>query len=240
MNKTFITALFFLFALYSCGQTQNQSQNKLQTISPDEFEKQLIAVQGEQLIDVRTPQEFAKYRIQGAQNFDLRNPDFRKQIAKLDTSKAVLVYCLSGARSAAAAAIFQQNGFKAVYNLAGGINAWSAAGKAIDQDLSGKGELPAADYDSITAAKGYVLVDFYAPWCGPCIKMLPVVEDLAKNYSAKFKLLTVNFDQNRLLAKQKNIASVPYLIVFKDGKQIWSKNGDASKEEIMKALHLDK
>jgi thioredoxin len=204
----------------------------------DEFEKQLIASKGEQLIDVRTPQEFEKYRIQSAKNMDVRNPDFRREIEKLDQTKPVLVYCLSGVRSKSAANVFRDAGFKIIYELDGGINAWSKAGKPIDQDLSGKGELSSKDYESITSAEGYVLVDFYAPWCGPCRKMLPIVEDLAKTNPGKFKLLTVDFDQNRLLAKEKNITSVPYLAVYKDGKKIWDKNSEASKEEIMKVLNL--
>ena len=232
MNRIIFTVLSLCFCFYSCGQ-------QIQTLGADEFEKQLIASKAEQLIDVRTPQEFEKYRIQSAKNIDFRNPDFRKEIEKLDKTKPVLVYCLSGVRSAAASAIFQEAGFKTVYNLSGGINAWSKAGKPIDQDLSGKGELSSKDYEAIISTKGYVLVDFYAPWCAPCRKMLPVVEELSKTYTDKFKLLTVDFDQNRLLAKEKNITSVPYLILFKDGKKIWTKNSEASRDELVKILNLE-
>ena len=231
MKKTIFTLMTSFFALCSCGQ-------QMQTINVDEFEKQLIATKGEQLIDVRTVQEFEKYRIKSAKNIDFRSPNFREEIEKLDKDKPVLVYCLSGVRSRTALAVFQNAGFKTVYNLDGGINAWSKLGKPIDQDLSGKGELPSKEYEQIISSKGYVLVDFYAPWCAPCKKMLPIVEVLSKNYPEKFRLLTVDFDQNRLLAKEQSITSVPYLIVFKDGEKIWSKNSEATKEEIMKALGL--
>ena len=231
MKKIIFTFMTSFFILSSCGQNQ--------TVDVNEFERQLIATKGEQLIDVRTAQEFEKYRIKSAKNIDFRSPDFRREIEKLDKTKPILIYCLSGGRSRSALAVFQSAGFETVYNLDGGINAWSKAGKAIDQDLSGKGELASKDYENVILAKGYVLVDFYAPWCAPCKKMLPVVEDLAKNYAEKFKLLTVDFDQNRLLAKEQNITSVPYLMVFKDGKKIWDKNGEATKEEIMKILELE-
>ncbi|MDR2906433.1 MAG: conjugal transfer protein TraF [Bacteroidales bacterium] len=211
---------------------------QIRTVSVEEFEKQLIASKGDQLIDVRTPQEFEKHRITSAQNMNFRSANFRENIDKLDKSKPVLVYCLSGARSKSALTVFQEAGFKTVYNLNGGINAWSKLGMPIVQDLSGKGELPLKDYDAAISAKGYVLVDFYAPWCGPCRKMLPIVQELEKMYSGKFKLLTVDFDQNRLLVKEKNIKSVPYLMVFKDGKKIWEKSEEASKEELMEVLKL--
>jgi len=230
MRRITLTTVFVAFSIYSFAQ--------FQTISVDEFEKQLINTKGEQLIDVRTNQEFEKYRITGAKNIDFRSPDFQKEIAKLDKNKPVLVYCLSGVRSKSALDVFKKSGFKTVYNLNAGINAWSREGKSIDQDLSGKGELPAKDYDAFTTQKGYVLVDFYAPWCAPCRKMLPMVEDLAKKHPDKFKLLTVDFDQNRLLAKEKNVSSVPYLVIFKDGKKIWEKSGEASKEELMKNLGI--
>jgi len=231
MKRKIFTSISLLFALSSCGQNR--------TINVDEFEEQLIVTKGEQLIDVRTEQEFEKYRIKSAKNIDFRSLNFRKEIENLDKNKPVLIYCLSGMRSRNALVVFQEAGFKNVYNLDGGINAWTKAGKPIDQDLSGKGELPSKEYETIISSKGYVLVDFYAPWCAPCKKMLPIVEVLAKNYSDKFKLLTIDFDQNRLLAKEQNITSVPCLIVFKDGKQIWSKNSEASREEIMKVLELE-
>ena len=231
MYRPIFTTLFLFVVACSCGQTQ--------FLNVENFEKQLIATKAEQLIDVRTPQEFEKYRIKSAKNINFRSPDFRKEIEKLDKNKPVLIYCLSGARSKAAAAVFEECGFKVVYDLEGGINAWSKAGKAIDQDLSGKDELSSKDYLSTIAAKGYVLVDFYAPWCAPCRRMLPMVENLAKTYPAKFQLLTVDFDQNRLLAKEQKITSVPYLMIFKDGEKIWEKNGEATEEELMKILELE-
>ena len=223
--------LFVLF-LSAC------SAGLVQVLSVNEFEKQLIATKGEQLIDVRTPQEFEKYRIRSAKNIDFRSPNFRKEIEKLDKGKPVLIYCLSGNRSKSASEVFEEAGFEVIYDLEGGINAWSKAGKPIDQDLSGKGELSSKEYESIISAEGYVLVDYYAPWCAPCRRMLPMVEELSKTHPDKFKLLTVDFDQNRLLAKEQKIASVPYLFVFKDGKKIWEKNGETSKEELMEILNL--
>jgi thioredoxin 1 len=69
--------------------------------------------------------------------------------------------------------------------------------------------------------------------------MLPVVEDLPNTYPDKFKLLTIDFDQNRLLAKEQSISSVPYVLICKDGEKIWEKNGETNKEKLIKILHLE-
>jgi len=233
--KRILTATLFAVCVtffFSCVS------QPVQTVNVDEFEKQLITTKGEQLIDVRTLQEFEKYRIKSAKNIDFKTSDFRNKIEKLDKTKPLLIYCLSGVRSKAAAEVCKEIGFGVVYDLGGGINAWSKAGKPIDQDLSGKGELSSNDYNAIIATQGYVLVDFFAPWCAPCRRMLPMVQDLEKTYPNDFKLLTVDFDQNRLLAKEQKITSVPFLMIFKDGKKIWEKNSDATREELMEILNL--
>jgi thioredoxin len=211
----------------------------MQTIDVEKFEQQLYTTKAEQLIDVRTPQEFAKYHIQSAKNIDFKNPNFKKEIEKLDKTKPVLIYCLSGGRSKEALSVFREAGFTTVYELDGGINAWSKLGKPLVEDLSGKGELSVLEYDAAVSEESYVLVDFYAPWCAPCRKMLPMVEELAKTYNDHFKLLTIDFDQNRLLSKEKNISAVPYLIIFKNGEKIWEKQGEATKEELLKMLEIE-
>ena len=222
-----------IIGLFVCCGGQN-----LQTVDVEEFEKHLYATKGEQLIDVRTPQEFAKYHIRSAQNIDFRSPNFKKEIEKLDKTKPVLIYCLSGARSKSALSVFREAGFTTVYDLNGGINAWSKFGKPLVEDLSGKDELSVSEYDAKVSEAGFVLVDFYAPWCAPCRKMLPMVEELEKTYSDRFKLLTVDFDQNRLLSKEKGVAAVPYLMIFKNGEKIWEKQGEATKEELLKILEI--
>jgi len=126
MKKIIVTFVFILLCFCAFAQ--------LQTISVNEFEKQLINSKGEQLIDVRTPQEYERYRIPGAKNINFRSPEFRKQIEHLDKNKSVLIYCLAGPRSKSAMEIFRQAGFKTVYELNGGVNAWLRAGKDIEQD----------------------------------------------------------------------------------------------------------
>jgi len=65
-----------------------------------------------------------------------------------------------------------------------------------------------------------VLVDFWAPWCGYCTKLAPVLDELAEEYGDKVSIVKVNVDENRKVAEQYGVMSLPTIIVFKDGDQV--------------------
>ena len=71
----------------------------------------------------------------------------------------------------------------------------------------------------VLQAKGPVLVDFWAPWCGPCRLVSPVVEAVGEAHAAKIRTVKVNTDENQQLAMRYSIFSIPTLIVFKDGRE---------------------
>lgn len=83
-----------------------------------------------------------------------------------------------------------------------------------------------------------VLLDFFAPWCGPCRALTPVLEELSKDqdYKDKVKILKINVDENTELAKKYNIRSIPTLILFKNGAQLTTVSGGKSKSELIKIL----
>lgn len=62
-----------------------------------------------------------------------------------------------------------------------------------------------------------VLVDFWAPWCGPCKMMAPALDALAKTYEGRAKIVKVDIDQNQDLAMRYHVRSIPMLLLFKDG-----------------------
>ena len=70
-----------------------------------------------------------------------------------------------------------------------------------------------------------VLVDFYADWCGPCKTMNPVVEQLAKDFSGKLKVIKINVDKNQAAAQQYRVQGVPTFMLFKNGQIVWKQAG---------------
>lgn len=115
MKRLFLI-LGLLLSMVACAQ---------KNISPQEFHDMITKDPSLQVVDVRTPQEFAAGHIKGAKNVDFRSPDFEKNIAKaVKKRKTVLVYCRSGKRSLNAMNLMVKNGFKDVYNMEGGILAW--------------------------------------------------------------------------------------------------------------------
>ena len=97
-------------------------------------------------------------------------------------------------------------------------------------------ELTAANFDE-TVKEGVTLVDFWAPWCGPCRMIAPVIEELAEEYEGKATIAKVNTDEEQEIAVKFGIRSIPTVMIFKDGEVVDQMIGAASKQAFEEKLN---
>ncbi len=226
-------AIAFLFN--SCDNVQSNATNT--NLSATEFATKIKSLKSVEIIDVRTPDEFLKGHLQNAKNFDWNGDNFEQQIAALDKSKPVMVYCLSGGRSSSAAAKMRSEGFKEVYELDGGIMKWRAANlpETTDNASVSKG-MSQQQFNDLLKTDKLVLIDFYADWCGPCKKMKPSLDEISTEMKDKIIVVRINADDNQALCKALQIDALPTLQLYKNEKLIWANTGFLEKNEIVKQV----
>ena len=98
-------------------------------------------------------------------------------------------------------------------------------------------ELTDAQFDEMVVKSDLpVLVDFWAPWCGPCKMMTPVLEELAVEWEGKLKVCKMNVDEHQATARSFEVQGIPTMIVFKDGQAVKQLVGARPKADLVKEL----
>lgn len=120
-----LNRIFMVLGLFLALSCSSSTEAQVSDIDVKEFKAKFEGKNDIQVLDVRTPNEIAQGKIDGASENNFMGPNFEQNLAKLDKNKPVVVYCASGGRSAKAAAIMKEKGFTVVYNLLGGFNAYS-------------------------------------------------------------------------------------------------------------------
>ncbi|MFM6925960.1 MAG: thioredoxin domain-containing protein [Ferruginibacter sp.] len=229
INNIIATLLFSTIIISCTAQTKT-------VLTPDEFEKEITTKQNIQVLDVRTPKEFFSGHIKNALQADWNDKaEFERRLAFIDKNKPVYVYCLAGGRSAAAADKMRKAGYTNVYELSGGTNAWRAASKP----LEGAGTEKQMTIDELnTAINGskIVLVDFGASWCPPCKQMEPVLNTVTEKNKGKFTLVKVDGGRDQDIVQTYKVTALPVFIIFKDGKEVWRRDGIATEKELSDQL----
>jgi thioredoxin 1 len=235
MPRLMIYSFLLLLAMTAC----NISGQKYHTLTVDEFEKKMNSGTV-QLVDVRTPEEYAKGHLKDAINMNFNADDFVDMSSKLDKAKPILVYCQSGGRSAQAAALISKKGATDVYNLDGGLLAWNNAGKPLENTGGSDKGLNMDSYLAKIKAEELVIVDFNAVWCGPCKMLKPILDKIADKYQGKVTVMPIDVDQNPNLSHAMHIEGIPLVIMYKEGKEVWRTMGLTDQKTIEKEIRENK
>ena len=234
MKPLIITAILSFISLQQFAQTA-----KVNKINPVEFQ-QLIKKPGGVLLDVRSQNEYKNGHIANSGQLNYYALDFRKRLLLLPKNEPVYLYCNTGWRSEKAAQILAENGYRNVFNLEHGIMDWELQNLPVVVDPDAKPDTEnKMEYEELARfikSGNPVFVDFYAPWCGPCRTMMPLIDELKTKYHGKVNVVKVNVDASKKLVKEMKIQSVPYLALYKNGSLVFSKNGLATRDELVEVF----
>ncbi|UWY27903.1 thioredoxin domain-containing protein [Flavobacterium sp. TR2] len=229
--KTSITAIVFLWTVAAFSQNEIHS-----SLSLDSFYSKIKSQKNPQIVDARTPEEFALNHIEGAVNFNLQSENYAQSVAKLDKSKPVFIYSIGAGRSVALEKELLKNGFSEAYSLEGGIANWIGNGKPFYSNL--KSKLSLAEFNTIIAENKTVLVDIGSKYCGACKKVKPLLETIRSEYGSNLKIVEIELeDSPQVIADLKTVKVFPTLILYQNGKIVFKKEGiNDLKNEVDVAL----
>lgn len=239
------TAVLSLTACADSDQTTTatepvaqQVEKKVQHVDAATFAE--VIKNGGVILDVRTPEEVAGGHIENASIINYHDPEFEKKAGMIQVDKEVYVYCFSGGRSGAAAEFLLEKGHPKVYNLIGGTRAWKEAGfpmtkpsTEVDHNIQ---SFTLDAFNEVINSNEKVLVDFHTTWCVPCKQMAPIVDKLEKEYEGKVKILRVDLDKSKEIAKHFNIRAVPTFIFFNSSNEGWRGTGLQSRQALIDVI----
>ncbi|MCD4820526.1 MAG: thioredoxin [Methanococcoides sp.] len=94
-----------------------------------------------------------------------------------------------------------------------------------------------ADFNEFISKYPITVIDCWAEWCGPCRKLIPIIDALAREYQGKIVFGKLNTDENQMVARNFNITAIPTLLVFKNGKDATQIVGALQKEQLIERLN---
>ncbi|MFV5689033.1 thioredoxin domain-containing protein [Flavobacterium sp. ZT3R25] len=226
-----IFLIILSFVVLSCN---GQTSKDVKTIEAKAFAERIKETTNPQILDVRTPEEFASDHIDNAKNINWLSNDFVTNAEKFDKSKPVFVYCKSGGRSQKAAEKLSELGFTSIYQLDGGILKWDAAG--LSKPSSKIIGLSTQEYNKLLNSDKKVLIDFYAEWCAPCKKMKPYLLQMEKELADKIVIIRLDADKNKTLMTEMKISELPTLLLYENKEVKWKHSGFISETDLRKQL----
>jgi rhodanese-related sulfurtransferase len=231
MRKNIIFIMVGLL-IFGSALAQQQVEDNLFIVDADSFAAKISRQPAPQIIDLRTPEEFALNHVTGAVNVDLRGGNDLAGLEKLDKTRPVFLYAIQHSRPDILAKQLRAKGYNEVYELRTGIAGWIGGGYSY-YSATGS-ELTPAAYNKIINSRRLVLVDIGTRYCGLCTKVKQWVDSLKSRNDPSYTVLELELYKNtQLVADLKEIRSVPVVILYKDGKPVWKREGlTFTKEDI--------
>ncbi len=230
--------ILFSFLLVVKFQTYGQNPSTIQ-VNSHEF-AHLINNGGGVLLDVRTQREFQNSHIPDAGNLNYYAFDFRRRLLFLPKDQPIYLYCNTGYRSDRAADFLIRNGYERVYNLQHGIMEWDLYELPVAIDPNAQPDMDdrfePADFADLINSEPVVFIDFYAPWCGPCRQMMPMIDSLKTEYHERIPVVKVNADASKRLMRELKLVTVPYLVLYRNGEIVFDHRGVMKREEVVSLL----
>lgn len=227
-----------LFSLLVSFSSFCQEKHRIQF--PNDFEKTIRASNPLHLIDLRTKGEFEAGHIKKSINIDYLRADFEDYIKSIYPKKTPLVlYCQSGKTSEDAANYLNELGYENIITLKGGFEKWISNSKpytSSKKTFEPLGFISKENYNTRVRDNKWVLVDFYADWCGPCKKMAPILYKIDEENS-QLSLLKIDADKNTSMTEQLEVSEIPTMILYKNGKQVWRHTGLITEAEIKSKIY---
>lgn len=235
MKRIFIVFGIILFSFSSFSQ-------KIENVDAKQF-KQLIDSGEGIVLDVRSPEEFSRGHIPNSTSINIADREFATKVNLMKKDKPIYVYCMSGGRSANAVRQMAQMGFTKLYNLQSGILDWNRNGFKLETSnsstASSSTQYNSYSFDKIITSNKLVLVDFYATWCAPCKKMSPDIEKIKTDFKGKVEVVKVDVEVNKEISNLYKVQSVPTILLFKNGKQVWMQNKALTYDEMSLKLKTE-
>lgn len=231
--KIVLLALLVVFI----GEAKAQSPALL---SLEAFAAKLKQTKAPQILDARSAEEFVQNHIKGAVNVDAKAADYQQKVDALDKDKPTFVYSIANGRSTVLSRELRAKGFKDVEELPGGLANWIGSGYPIISTTKKSVSLSKAQFNELAASSSLVLVDFGSRYCGACKKLVPVLDSLKANSAFTAKVISIEVYDNTNLAKELKVNVLPTLVLYKNGKEVWKKQGFSSTAQVISATESAK
>ncbi len=127
-----------------------------------------------------------------------------------------------------------------MYNLQHGIMEWNLQNLPVVVEPNARpdseNKMEMDEFTALVKSDSPVFVDFYAPWCAPCCKMIPMIDSLKTEFAGKVNIVKINADASKKLIRELQIGRVPHMVLYKNGKILFTHDGIISGKELTKVL----